>query len=56
MDSTSWEEWKAELVRQAGDRYGPRGAIEECGEECWRDYYDSGYTPEEALDEDLNYA
>lgn len=51
----SWEEWSGELVRLAGDIYGPQGAIVECGEQCWRDSYDDGMTPQEALDEDLNY-
>jgi len=26
------------------------------GEECWKDYYEDGYTPMEALTEDCNYA
>ena len=54
----SWEDWKAELDRLAiaGDIYGPEGAIEACGEESWRDYFEDGYSPQEALDEDIDYA
>lgn len=29
---------------------------EQTGEECWKDYYDDGYTPLEALTEDFGHA
>ena len=51
----TWDEWSAELVELGGDRYGPLGVIEECGEECWRIYYDDGYTAKDALDDDASY-
>jgi len=35
-------------------RYGP-DPIEACGPECWRNYYDDGYTPESAWAEDGAY-
>ncbi len=35
--------WKARVAQQTG-------------QECWRDYYDDGYTPEEAAREDLSCA
>ena len=52
----TWEEWKAELVRLAGDSYGPGGPNVECGEEFWFGYFDSGVSPNDALVEDLSYA
>jgi hypothetical protein len=30
--------------------------VEQTGDECWRDYYDDGYTPLEALTEDCRHA
>jgi hypothetical protein len=51
-----FKDWSAELVRLGGDRYGSRGVIIECGEDSWRDYYDDGYDPDEALSEDASYA
>lgn len=55
-NNISWEEWKADLVRLAGDIYGEHGPIEACGEECWRKYYDSEYSPQNALEEDISCA
>jgi hypothetical protein len=52
----NWEQWKAELVRLAGDTYGFRGPIEECGEGVWWQYFRDGYTPRDALDEDARNA
>lgn len=51
----TWESWKAELVLVVGDGCGPGGPIEQCGEDCWRQLYDDGYTPEEAWHEQLSY-
>lgn len=57
----TWDEWSAELIRLGGDRYGPRGVIVECGtgpdgQSAWRQYYDDGYSPRAALEEDASYA
>lgn len=35
--------------------YGAASVIEQTGAECWLDYYDDDFTPEEALDEDRSY-
>jgi hypothetical protein len=55
---TGWDQWKAELEavveRLNPGCYGPRGPIAECGEECWRQMFDGGYTPEEAFLEDVS--
>lgn len=56
IQDQSWEDWAAKLVAAVGDRYGPRGALDECGEESWRGYYDDGYSAEDAAAEDLSYA
>jgi hypothetical protein len=47
-----WLAWCAELVELGGDRYGPRGVIEECGSGCWQEYFEMGYSPADALSED----
>ncbi len=49
-------EWLEELDRIAKDKYGFKFAYsEQTGEDAWQDYYNSGYTPAEALAEDLSY-
>ena len=50
-----WLAWCAELVSLGGDRYGPRGVVEECGSECWIEYFEIGYSPLDALAEDASY-
>jgi hypothetical protein len=53
----TFEEWCACLCAIAAkdqNRYGPN-PIESCGEDCWRDYYDDGYSPEDAWWEDGTY-
>jgi hypothetical protein len=47
-----WDEWRKRLEELLGVSYGPRGPIDECGEACWREFYDLGYSPEEAADDD----
>jgi len=32
--------------------YGHGSLVTKTGEECWRDFYDDGYSPEAALDAD----
>lgn len=55
QQTMNWEVWSAELVRIAGDAYGPRGPIEECGARAWRIYFDADYSPQQAFDEDQSY-
>jgi hypothetical protein len=53
----SFEEWCArlsEISAKEPNRYGPN-AVETCGKESWRGYYDTDYTPESAWDEDGTY-
>jgi hypothetical protein len=49
-----WEPWAAELDRLAGDSYGPTGAIKGCGAECWREHFNDGDSPAEAIQEDMD--
>lgn len=52
----TFEEWLIKLDSIAGDAhgYGPGKCSEETGAECWRCFWEDGYTPEDALAEDLN--
>lgn len=51
--------WLRELDKEAAARcYGPfsEGSFTlSTGRECWRFYYDEGFSPEHALDEDERY-
>lgn len=38
-----------------GRPYGDGTLAETTGLECWRGYYDGGYSPREAFDEDQTY-
>jgi hypothetical protein len=55
----TWEAWKAELERLAQevcpDAYTRGGPIVECGEECWRESYDNGDEPADALADEMSY-
>ena len=64
MQTMSFEEWCKALdahhenlrETEAGfEGYGHGPATEQTGTECWRDYYDQGDTPEDALAEDRTY-
>jgi hypothetical protein len=61
QQSLTWEAWKADLERIAAseslfqETYGPKGPIACCGEECWRESYDAGDSPRDALDEQNSY-
>jgi hypothetical protein len=48
--------WLAVIDQLKSPIYGDKGIIEQTGAECWRCYYDDGYTPEDALAEDLSHA
>ena len=59
----SKDEWCRQLdahhekMRQAGqiEGYGPGSVIENTGWEAWAGYFEDGYTPEQAFDEDRSY-
>jgi len=52
----SMAQWLA-FLDTAALTAGFRGRIAaDTGPECWQDYYDDGYTPTQALAEDLHHA
>jgi len=55
IHNVSFDDWLAELDRQAGDLYGRGKCSENTGRDCWLCYYDSGYKPEDAIAEDQSY-
>jgi hypothetical protein len=54
----SWPEWLARLNAYASEHdmdyaaTGDRTLTADTGEDCWRMFFDDGYSPEDALDED----
>ncbi len=61
----TWTEWKARFEDHhesfftqpdgSVNGYGPRPVMEATGEECWKEGYDEGLSPEDALAEDIQY-
>ncbi|WP_057462412.1 hypothetical protein [Pseudovibrio sp. POLY-S9] len=62
----SWVEWKERFEdhhekickdEQTGEvnGYGLRPVMEHTGEECWKESFDEGLSPEDALAEDMQY-
>ena len=52
-ENSSWEEWY-EALQAYADGLGEdweRSLITDCGEECWRESYDSGDDTQEAFNE-----
>jgi hypothetical protein len=49
----SWEQWKSLFIGVCGN-YDYPNLLEQCGEECWREYYNEEYTPELAFLENVN--
>jgi len=49
-----WCDGLRALSAKEPDRYGP-DAIANCGADCWRDFFDMGYSPVDAWDEDGTY-
>lgn len=52
----SMEQWLGFLDTAALSAGFKRRIAADTGPECWQDYYDDGYTPREALAEDLHHA
>ena len=51
----NFEDWISEL-NKLPNIYGPGAVTDHTGVECWRDYYDDDYCPEDALAEDEDHA
>lgn len=55
-DHFTFEQWLGFLDQVALSNRWKERIVAQTGAECWRDYYDDGYTPYEALQEDCSYA
>lgn len=51
----SFEDWCAEL-NKLPNAFGIEHLTDDTGVDCWRCYYDDGYTPEDVLAEDESHA
>lgn len=60
----TWDEWclhldryheKLRMTVPGFEGYGPGSVVNNCGDESWRGYFNDGYSPEDALDEDMTY-
>ena len=50
----TYEQWTAELIRVAIANYRfPADTADQFRDPAWKDFYDDGYSPEDALLEDL---
>lgn len=54
-DHLSFEQWLAFLDTAWLSAGFTRRIAADTGAECWQDYYDDGYTPSEALAEDMGH-
>jgi len=50
-----FDKWMVELKKVAIEKYG-FNETEVFDREAWREYFDDGMTPEQALIEDISYA
>jgi hypothetical protein len=48
----TWDEWKARLIRLGAGFYGPDQVVVAIGEDYWRNFFDEGFSPMEAYQED----
>lgn len=55
VDNISFEQWLAGLDHAALTFGFSRRLVADTGAETWRDYYEHGMTPTQALHEDLSY-
>ncbi len=51
-ENISFDNWLTQLDAVALKNGYTKGIVETAGEECWREYYDEGYSAEEAFIED----
>ena len=56
MMNNTFQEWLEKVDRYAKSLgYANPSMTTDTGHECWRGYYDSGCSPEEAVNEDWSY-
>lgn len=48
-----FDQWCAALDEYAASVGHGDNTVEQTGADCWREYYDDGYSPRDAYDEDL---
>ena len=51
----TFEDWLVQLKKVLTERYGFNEDVK-LDESAWKEWYDDGYTPEDAADEDMSYA
>ena len=56
-ERAKFDDWfdKLNSVHQKTKHYGNEHLVVETGLHCWFDYFVAGYSPQEAIDEDLTY-
>jgi hypothetical protein len=52
-----YEDWLSELGKSFAKKAPAVGGIfvDQCGVESWRDYYEDGYSPNDAADSEMSY-
>ncbi len=64
LHGLTWEQWRDQLedhhehlrATEAGfEGYGPKPIMTQTGDECWKQYWIDGFSPQEALAEDRDY-
>lgn len=50
-----WEQWLEQLKRDLGRAFNMDGAVyvRQTGEECWREMFNDGLSPSEAVSEEV---
>lgn len=56
IQKLNWEEWEAELKRVAMAAGWTENGVKSTDWSAYRSYFDDGYSPAEALLEDMSYA
>lgn len=55
MPDMDFAEWCDELNRLSKEVGWMGDLIEQTGEDCWREYYEDGVSPKDALNEEISY-
>lgn len=54
--SSNFEKWLSDLSAVFAEKWGAPDYIETTGREAWVCYWEDGYTPHEAFNEEASYA
>jgi len=52
----TYDQWTEELVKLAIEHYGFEAPANYLRDPAWKDFFDEGYSPEDALQEELSNA